>query len=64
MLTVGAICSVEILFAAMNDNQGDAYVDWNLSNLEIRTRTVEKTLEPLVAHVTTLVSQGGPSKYG
>ena len=29
---------------------------WNPKNLEIKTRTVEKTLEPLVMQVTTLVS--------
>jgi len=29
---------------------------WNPNNLDIKTRTVEKTLEPLVMQVTTLVS--------
>jgi catenin alpha len=29
---------------------------WNLENLEIRTKSVEKTLEPLVTQVTTLVN--------
>ncbi|XP_074643646.1 catenin alpha-2-like [Tubulanus polymorphus] len=31
-------------------------------NLEIRTKSVEKTLEPLVTQVTTLVNQKGPYK--
>lgn len=37
-------------------------VKWDISNLEIRTKSVEKTLEPLVTQVTTLVNQKGPSK--
>ncbi|KAF6019214.1 alpha-Cat [Bugula neritina] len=37
-------------------------VKWDITNLEIRTKSVEKTLEPLVTQVTTLVSQKGPSK--
>lgn len=37
-------------------------VQWDVSNLEIRTKSVEKTLEPLVAQVTTLVNQRGPSR--
>lgn len=35
---------------------------WDPKNLEIRTRSVEKTLEPLVIQVTTLVNTKGPSK--
>ena len=35
---------------------------WNPKNLEIKTRTVEKTLEPLVLQVTTLVSSKSPQK--
>ncbi|XP_039272069.2 catenin alpha-2-like [Styela clava] len=34
---------------------------WNPKNLEIRTLSVEKTLEPLVVQVTTLVNTKGPS---
>ncbi|KAL8622357.1 Catenin alpha-2 [Nucella lapillus] len=34
---------------------------WDPKNLEIRTKSVEKTLEPLVTQVTTLVNQNGPS---
>ena len=34
---------------------------WNPKNLEIRTLSVEKTLEPLVIQVTTLVNNKGPS---
>ncbi|XP_064600603.1 catenin alpha-2-like isoform X2 [Liolophura sinensis] len=34
---------------------------WDPKNLEIRTKSVEKTLEPLVTQVTTLVNQKGPS---
>lgn len=32
------------------------YLKWDPNNLDIKTRTVEKTLEPLVMQVTTLVS--------
>ena len=35
---------------------GDISLKWNPKNLEIKTRSVEKTLEPLVIQVTTLVS--------
>ncbi|XP_063879839.1 catenin alpha-like isoform X2 [Scylla paramamosain] len=35
---------------------------WDIKNLEIKTRSVEKTLEPLVIQVTTLVNTKGPSK--
>uniref|UniRef100_A0A0B7AJ53 Catenin alpha n=1 Tax=Arion vulgaris TaxID=1028688 RepID=A0A0B7AJ53_9EUPU len=41
--------------------QGSIQVRWNPKNLEIRTKSVEKTLEPLVTQVTTLVNQNGPS---
>lgn len=36
-------------------------IKWDPKNLEIRTKSVEKTLEPLVTQVTTLVNQNGPS---
>jgi len=42
--------SIELLFKAA------AILQWNPSQLHIKTRTVEKTLEPLVLQVTTLVS--------
>lgn len=41
--------------------QGSLQIKWDPKNLEIRTRSVEKTLEPLVTQVTTLVNQNGPS---
>ncbi|KAL3863765.1 hypothetical protein ACJMK2_005501 [Sinanodonta woodiana] len=40
---------------------GSLQIKWDPKNLEIRTKSVEKTLEPLVTQVTTLVSQKGPS---
>ncbi|XP_046996412.1 catenin alpha isoform X1 [Schistocerca americana] len=39
-----------------------ATLKWDPKNLEIRTMSVEKTLEPLVLQVTTLVNTKGPSK--
>ncbi|XP_050395347.1 catenin alpha-2 isoform X1 [Patella vulgata] len=41
---------------------GRIQVKWDPKNLEIRTKSVEKTLEPLVTQVTTLVNQNGPSR--
>ncbi|CAG9759441.1 unnamed protein product [Ceutorhynchus assimilis] len=42
---------------------GDHFgLKWDPKNLEIRTMSVEKTLEPLVLQVTTLVNTNGPSK--
>ncbi|XP_013405993.1 catenin alpha-2 isoform X2 [Lingula anatina] len=41
---------------------GSIQIKWDPKNLEIRTKSVEKTLEPLVTQVTTLVNQKGPSK--
>uniref|UniRef100_A0A8W8IWX0 Catenin alpha-2 n=3 Tax=Magallana gigas TaxID=29159 RepID=A0A8W8IWX0_MAGGI len=40
---------------------GSLQVKWDPKNLEIRTMSVEKTLEPLVTQVTTLVNQKSPS---
>ena len=37
-------------------------MQWNPKHLEIKTRSVEKTLEPLVMQVTTLVSSKSPQK--
>ena len=39
-----------------------AQFHWNPRHLEIKTRSVEKTLEPLVMQVTTLVSSKSPQK--
>uniref|UniRef100_A0A6B2E8T9 Putative alpha-catenin n=1 Tax=Phlebotomus kandelakii TaxID=1109342 RepID=A0A6B2E8T9_9DIPT len=41
---------------------GSIALKWDPKNLEIRTMSVEKTLEPLVLQVTTLVNTKGPSK--
>ncbi|XP_037946767.1 catenin alpha [Teleopsis dalmanni] len=41
---------------------GQISLKWDPKNLEIRTMSVEKTLEPLVLQVTTLVNTKGPSK--
>ncbi|CAG7819895.1 unnamed protein product [Allacma fusca] len=41
---------------------GQIVLKWDPKNLEIRTRSVELTLEPLVMQVTTLVNTKGPSK--
>jgi len=46
----------------MHSPTGSLAFAWDPKNLEIRTKSVEKTLEPLVTQVTTLVSQKGPSK--
>lgn len=47
------------LGAKMGEHFG---LKWDPKNLEIRTMSVEKTLEPLVLQVTTLVNTKGPSK--
>ena len=50
----------------MTDSGGrqpaDLAFNWNPRSLEIKTRTVEATLEPLVLQVTTLVSSKSPQK--
>ncbi|CAH1390610.1 unnamed protein product [Nezara viridula] len=46
----------------MTDHIGGITLKWDPKNLEIRTLSVEKTLEPLVLQVTTLVNTKGPSK--
>ncbi|XP_014214114.1 catenin alpha isoform X3 [Copidosoma floridanum] len=46
----------------MSDHFGTITLKWDPKNLEIRTMSVEKTLEPLVLQVTTLVNTKGPSK--
>ena len=43
-------------------SSSDLSLKWNPKNLEIKTRTVEKTLEPLVMQVTTLVSSKTSAK--
>jgi hypothetical protein len=43
--------------AAMADppeEEEELLLDWNMRNLDIRSRTVERTLQPLVLQVTTL----------
>lgn len=46
----------------MTDHIVGITLKWDPKNLEIRTLSVEKTLEPLVLQVTTLVNTKGPSK--
>ncbi|XP_039282476.1 catenin alpha isoform X4 [Nilaparvata lugens] len=46
----------------MTDHFAPITLKWDPKNLEIRTMSVEKTLEPLVIQVTTLVNTKGPSK--
>ncbi|KAK7790187.1 hypothetical protein R5R35_002960 [Gryllus longicercus] len=46
----------------MADHFAPITLKWDPKNLEIRTMSVEKTLEPLVLQVTTLVNTKGPSK--
>ncbi|XP_070540848.1 catenin alpha-2-like isoform X2 [Ptychodera flava] len=46
----------------MSEPVGTLTFTWNPKDLEIRTYSVEKTLEPLVQQVTTLVNTKGPSK--
>ncbi|XP_046658250.1 catenin alpha isoform X3 [Homalodisca vitripennis] len=46
----------------MTEHFGPITLKWDPKNLEIRTMSVEKTLEPLVLQVTTLVNTKGPSK--
>merc|ERR1712213_40059 len=52
--------------AFVNNNssfsQAQTVLNWDPSSLEIKTRTVEKTLEPLVLQVTTLVASKSPQK--
>lgn len=45
----------------MSTVSSNSAIKWNPKNLEIRTLSVEKTLEPLVIQVTTLVNGKGPS---
>ncbi|KAE9535651.1 hypothetical protein AGLY_007552 [Aphis glycines] len=46
----------------MTDQFGPITLKWDPKNLEIRTMSVEKTLEPLVLQVTTLVNTKGTSR--
>ncbi|KAF7270217.1 hypothetical protein GWI33_016827 [Rhynchophorus ferrugineus] len=50
---------LQLKMTTMGDSFG---LKWDPKNLEIRTMSVEKTLEPLVLQVTTLVNTNGPSK--
>ena len=47
---------------SMMDPHQQQQMNWNPRHLEIKTRSVEKTLEPLVMQVTTLVSSKSPQK--
>lgn len=40
---------------------GGVHLKWDPKNLEIRTKSVERTLEPLVTQVTTLINFRAPS---
>ena len=40
-------------------NQAQTVLNWDPSSLEIKTRTVEKTLEPLVLQVSILIKYNG-----
>jgi len=42
--------------------QAELLLSWDMGNLDIKTKTVERTLEPLVLQVTTLVSSKSPQK--
>lgn len=44
------------------DYSGQTVLKWDPKNLKIRTVSVEKTLEPLVLQVTTLVNTKELSK--
>lgn len=55
-------CRIDINITNMSDHFGPITLKWDPKNLEIRTMSVEKTLEPLVLQVTTLVNTKGPSK--
>jgi catenin alpha len=46
----------------MNMDQAANILNWNPSNLDIKSKSVEKTLEPLVLQVTTLVSSKSPAE--
>ncbi|TRY67298.1 hypothetical protein TCAL_02266 [Tigriopus californicus] len=50
------------IYGTTNGNAASLSMQWNPKHLEIKTRSVEKTLEPLVMQVTTLVSSKSPQK--
>jgi len=50
------------MYGEFHPSPGAMTLKWDPKNLEIKTRSVEKTLEPLVVQVTTLVNTKGPSK--
>ncbi|XP_069178815.1 catenin alpha [Procambarus clarkii] len=52
------VCSAPVYV----NNASGIGLRWNIKDLEIRTRSLEKALEPLVIQVTTLVNTKGPSK--
>lgn len=43
------------------DRTGSATFKWDPNNIKIRSVTLEKTLEPLVTQITTLVNKTGPN---
>lgn len=49
------------IMSSVSSSSTGATQRWNQKNLEILTLSVEKTLEPLVIQVTTLVNTKGPS---
>ena len=44
-------------------NQAQTVLNWDPSSLEIKTRTVEKTLEPLVLQVSIQIKYNGPNFF-
>ncbi|KRX76600.1 Catenin alpha-2, partial [Trichinella sp. T6] len=44
-----------------NNIKGNVSLKWNLENHEIRTKSIERTLQPLVAQVTTLCARNDAS---
>ena len=48
---------------AMTAQQAATVLNWNPKHLDIKTRSVEKTLEPLVLQVTTLVSSSATGMW-
>ncbi len=47
----------------MTAQQAATVLNWNPKHLDIKTRSVEKTLEPLVLQVTTLVSSSATGEF-
>ena len=62
VLTTGIMENHQSNGGLMMDAHQQHQMNWNPRHLEIKTRSVEKTLEPLVMQVTTLVSSKSPQK--